>query len=446
MPATRSRSATAVVGALVVMVLAAGMATAVRRRASQVRATPARPAPTASRPTGSSSTTTTKVLPPEPAYITTIKAQVAELRGLAWKAPLAVAVVSKDELARRFKAGTERDAKPDRLAGDGEAYKVLHLIPTDTDYAKTVEDLFSGLVLGFYDPETKQLVVGDSGGQVDGATKVTLAHELDHALTDQWFDFGAKTKALDDADRQEELDAFDSLIEGDAKLLEARFADKYLTDEEQLTYALGGLGGDDGAAAKVARTPKFLLDYLYFPYTQGLDFVKAQTVGRGFAGVDDAYRRPPTSTEQILHPELYAAAQGWSPPGLVDVGPPTGCQVERRNTLGEFKMAELLASQIDRPAAEGAAAGWNGDAFEAVRCGSARGLVDRWQSDSEAAATRLAAALARWAPGWSKSKSVVGGRFTGSGGSGRVVASGTRVDLVLADDAATSDRLAAALG
>jgi hypothetical protein len=434
---------------VVVVLAAATISAGVRATRSESparsKATPGtQPVPA---PGSTQATTTTRPLPPEPAYVTTIKAQVSELRGLAWKAPLAVDVVSKTELARRYRAGVERDIKPDRLAGDGDAFTVLHLIPAGTDYAKTVEDLFAGLVLGFYDPETKELVVGDSGGELDPGTKVTLAHELDHALTDQWFDFGSRTKALDDADRQEELDAFDALIEGDAKLLEERFADKYLTEDEQLVYALGGLGGggDDAAATAVARAPKFILDYLYFPYTQGLEFVRAQDAGRGFPGVDDAYRRPPTSTEQILHPDLYAAAQGWTPPDLPDLAPSTGCQVERRNSLGEFKMDEVLAGQLGGPAAEAAAAGWNGDVFVAVRCGAARGLVDRWQADSDAAAGRLSTALSRWARGWSRSSASAGGTFSGPGGSARILRDGARVDLVLAADSATADRLAAAL-
>jgi hypothetical protein len=309
---------------VVVVLAAATISAGVRATRSESparsKATPGtQPVPA---PGSTQATTTTRPLPPEPAYVTTIKAQVSELRGLAWKAPLAVDVVSKTELARRYRAGVERDIKPDRLAGDGDAFTVLHLIPAGTDYAKTVEDLFAGLVLGFYDPETKELVVGDSGGELDPGTKVTLAHELDHALTDQWFDFGSRTKALDDADRQEELDAFDALIEGDAKLLEERFADKYLTEDEQLVYALGGLGGggDDAAATAVARAPKFILDYLYFPYTQGLEFVRAQVAARRPSTTPTAARPPrpsrsciPTSTppRRDGRPPTYPT---WPPP------------------------------------------------------------------------------------------------------------------------------------
>jgi len=441
---------------LAVVILAAGLATVAARRSAGSSSGPGRAAPPASE-VPSAPTTATSVPPPsagEPAYITRIKAQVADLRGLAWKSPLKVDVVSKAELARRVRAAIDRDRRPEREAGDGDTFKILHLIPADLNYSQTIDDLYSGLVLGFYDPKTKELVVGDAvgsdGSDVDGATKVTLAHELDHALTDQWFDFGSKQQALDDADREEEVDAFTALIEGDAKFLEGRYADADLSEEEQLAYALQGLGGGDtgDAVAKLAKTPSFLLRYLFFPYEEGLAFVKDQsgTTGDVNAGVNTAYQRPPTSTEQILHPEVYATGQRWDPPALPGVAAATGCEARRRSTLGEFKMGELLGAEMDTASAGAAARGWNGDVFETVRCGSGLGLVERWQSDSDDAAARLASALLAWGRGWAQSGPPAQGRFSGPGGTGRVIRTGSRVDLVLGADASTADRVASGAG
>lgn len=441
---------------LATVVLAAGLVTVAVRRTAGSTPAPRQAGPTGAATRSSDATPTTgpsKVGPPpspdEPAYITRIKGQVAELRGLAWKSPLAVEVVSRDELARRFRAGNERDTRPERVAGDGDTFRILHLIPSDLDYARTLDDL-SGLVLGFYDPKTKELVVGAEGagsGDVDPAAEVTLAHELDHALTDQWYDFGTATQALDDADRQEELDAFTALIEGDAKLLESRFEERFLSEEDQLAVALGGLvGGNTDTVTKLVDTPRFLIDRLYFPYTDGLAFARAQadTNPDPNAGVDGSFRRPPTSTEQILHPDAYAAGQGWRPPDLVDVAGATGCERRRRGSLGEFKMAEVLGSELSLDAAKAGAAGGNGDVFEAVRCGSGLGLVERWQADSEAAGARLDQALTDWARGWSRGGAAVGGRFSGPGGTGRIVRNGSRVDLVLGTDASIADRLVSA--
>jgi hypothetical protein len=439
------------VGALVVLLLAAGLTTVVVRATSgderRAATAPAATAPESGPETSvavPTTTATTRPLPPEPPFISEIRTAVARLRGLEWKAPLAVEVVSKSELVRRARAANERDRRPDRLAGDGDTYRLLKVIPRQLDYVKALDDLVSGLILGFYDPKTKELVVRDSGGEVDAQTKVTVAHELDHALTDQHFDFGTTTDALDQADRHEEVEAYVALIEGDAKLLEERYAEEYLTEEEQLEYVLGGLAGSEEDLSPILRLPPFMLEELYFPYTVGLDFAEERAEDGGFAGLDEAFRKPPVSTEQIIHPDRYESGQGWTPPALPDLAAATSCQGVRRGTLGEATMALVLDTYLDEAGAKAAANGWNGDTFQTVRCGRALGMVERWEADSPADAARLAQALTRWATGWSGS-AAGGGRFSGRGGAGRVVHTGTRVDLVLADNAATADRLAGAV-
>ncbi|MDQ6910165.1 MAG: hypothetical protein M3Z84_05175 [Actinomycetota bacterium] len=344
----------------------------------------------------------------------------------------------KPELARRVAEVTKRDARPDRLAGDADTLKILRLIPRDLDYAKAIDDLLAEQVLGFYDPVTKQLVVADAGGEVGPDTKVSIAHELDHALTDQHFDFGGRSKSLDDSDSEEEYAALAALVEGDAVNTQLRWADQYLSTSEQAAALLGS-----GSQTSVLdRTPAYLRDSLLFPYTTGTAFVSGLMNGKSFKGVDQAYLRPPTSTEQILHPDLYASGQGWSQPALPDIAAVTGCDAVRRNTLGEFTMRELLSSS------KNAGGGWNGDVFQTVRCGGALGLVDRWQTDTEGDAARLEKALGSWAATWSGGgvPPAADGRFSGPNGSGRIARNGSQVDILLADNVPTVDRLEAAVG
>ena len=377
-----------------------------------------------------------------------VKAQVSAIRGLAWRATLPVKVIPRAELARRLKALNDVETAKHRheVSADEAVLKLLQLIPRDLDYAKAIDDLLAGGVLGFYDDEAKELFVGGEGnGTPDPATRSVLAHELTHALTDQQFDFASKTKALDDADRTEESAAFTALIEGDAELVRTLWEEKYLTSAERAQSS----SGSNATGGAYDKAPRYLLDSLLFPYRDGLAFVRSRYRAGGFAEVDNAYRRPPTSTEQILHPDLYVAGQGWTPPALPDVATGTACGKVGTGTLGEFDMAELLGAQLRDTDARAAAAGWNGDAYGAVRCGAAIGLADRWQADAPADAARLFTALGGWAKGWSGSTKApdADGRFAGPKGSGRIVRSADgRVDLVLADDVATADRLARALG
>ena len=271
---------------------------------------------------------------------------------------------------------------------------------------------------------------------------------MTHALTDQNFGYGPKTIALDKADKAEEAMALRALLEGDARLTELRWMERHLTEIEALAVILGvGVETDAGGSDVLSRTPAYIREALFFPYDTGLEFVERLHGSGGFAAVNAAYRRHPASTEQILHPEAYSAGENASPPGLPDVAGATGCRPVRAGSLGEFDMRAMLGQHLDLTGSASAAKGWNGDAYSLVRCGSALGLVDRWEADRGADAARLAEALGRWAAAWSGGQGPGStGRFAGPAGAGHIVRSGSRVDLVLAEDAATADRLARALG
>ena len=57
----------------------------------------------------------------------------------------------------------------------------------------------------------------------------------------------------------------------------------------------------------LATSPLAIRQGLMFPYVRGLEFVAFLRRTQPWSKVDDAFRRPPRSTEQILHPELYLA-------------------------------------------------------------------------------------------------------------------------------------------
>ena len=446
----RARTGVTALVVVVALLLAAGAAVVVVRRGGDEGPGAASPAPAAPAPSGPATPTT----PPtasraDPAAVETLKSQVAAIRGLAWKRPLTVNIISPDELARRLRDFTlaDREKNRDRMAGDEATLKLLDLIPDRTDYAKIIDELLAGGVLGFYDDETKELFVGGDpgdGGEIDAATRSVIVHELTHALTDQHFDYGPPTKALGDADRTEELAGYIALLEGDAELVSLLWQERHLDDREQAEALFGQAGGNPLAAL---RAPRYVLDALRFPYEDGLAFVSARYDAGGFAAVDAAYRRPPASTEHILHPELYEAGPAPAPPALPDLAAATGCAPVDTGVLGEFDMAKVLREHVSTARADRAAAGWNGDAFRVVRCGATLGLADRWRADTAPDAIELAQVLSDWARGWSGGNRApdAEGRFSGPSGAGRIVRSGSRVDLVLAGDPATADRVGQAL-
>ena len=375
-----------------------------------------------------------------------LKEQVSEIRGLEWKADLPIRIVAPGELSQRLRDLTaiERRKHADDLAAVDAVLKLLQLIPRDIDYATTIDKVLAGGVLGFYDDETKELFVGgDPDSDLDVATQSTMVHELTHALTDQNFAFGDRNRALGDEDRAEESYSLAALVEGDAELVRTLWSEKHLSSRER-SEAMNVAGVDPSV---YRNTPPYLLESLSFPYGAGHDFVSALHDEGGFAAVDAAYRQPPSSTEEILHPDLYLPGRSWTRPTLPDLAAATGCTVLDTSTIGEFDMIEVLDMHLPAAEARKAAGGWNGDAYGLVRCGTAFGMADRWRADSAGDLTELADSLGRWARAWSGSDRApdADGKFSGPSGSGRILRTGDRVDLVIADDASTSDLLAAAV-
>lgn len=370
--------------------------------------------------------------------------QVAAIRGLRWSAPLDLEVVPKAELARKVREAIDRDSDPAQLAAEEATLKLLGLVPDDLDYPDLIDDLLAEQVLGYYDPETKELLVGSDGSdQIDARTRWIIAHEMTHALTDQVFNYGPATIRLDKEDRAEELAAYSALLEGDAILTQTRWAAAHLSASEQAALLLGGGGGE---VAAFLRAPPYIRRALFFPYNEGLTFVEDLYDDGGWARVDAAYRNPPTSTEHILDPQTYESGQPSASPPLPDMAAATGCTGLRKGIVGQFDMRALLDEHLPQADANRAAEGWNGDAFSLVRCGTALGLVDRWRTDGNTEATRLVDALYRWAGPWSGGSAPgADGRFSGRRGAGRIVRNGATVDIVLADNAETADRLVRAL-
>ena len=445
-----------VVLALVVALVVAAAGVAVVRAASDHDSASRQSTATTTSSTATSTTTstsaststpsTTAALPPATAQVLAqIKDQVASLRGLPWVAPLDIQVLGNADFVKALTSIQQRDLHPDRMNGDSDTLKVLKLIPNNLDYIKAYNDLLSGAVLGLYDSKTTKLYIRSGTGSLTPYQRITVSHEMDHALTDQHFKFGPYSDQLDAADKQEQGAALSGLLEGDAKTLEAQWAQTYLSAaQRQQANSEIGTGGSD----VYNRTPKFILDSLFFPYTTGKAFVQTRYRAGGWAAVNAAYQRWPDSTQVIFHPEEYAAGKEWSLPPMPDVATATSCTPVRTGTLGEFTMVEMLEQHLDSGTSETASDDWNGDAFATVRCGSARGFADRWVAPDANGAGQLASALASWVGDWSggHTSPAADGRFSGPSGAGRVVVKGAQVDLVLADDAPTSDKVSAALG
>jgi hypothetical protein len=315
------------------------------------------------------------------AAVAELSAFVEAERGLSFKQPVK-AVLAPDD---RFNAALTKDLDESTADFEQQAavLEPLGMLPPGTDVYAAMTKLLSAGVLGFYDPETDELMV--RGQALTPFVKETLVHELVHALEDQNFDLD-RTQ-YDDA-KDEIGFGFSSLAEGSARQVEAAWTAQLSVDE---ALARDKEERAFGQAMDVRDIPIVLLDLLQAPYELGAPFVRRLLADKGQAGLDAAFGAPPDTTEQLIHPEKYQAGEK-----RVEVTPPPAdAEIVADGVFGEYLLGLLLIDDATSP--EVAAAGWAGDWYVAWN-DAANGDCVRMaiQMDTQRDTDELADALDEW--------------------------------------------------
>ena len=395
-----------------------------------------RAAPTTTRPPAAA--------PRTPAAVRAVQSDVTELRGLRFRRQVPVTIESPGKLARRLLRTLDAETDEARQAREGRALAVLGELPLGTDLPRLLRRIQAESVLGFYLPGRApkgRLYVRSSRG-LDPYARVILAHEFTHALTDQHYDLTRSDRLAAATGRDDEETAYSALAEGDATLVMQRYLRERLTPAEQASAGLASAGdrtpGRDAAPA-VIREP------MLFPYQEGLRFVFLLYQAGGWAAVNRAYRDPPTSTEQILHPDRYLVRRDRPQKVTVpDVSGRLGAGWGRGTEIGfgELDIRLLLHTKLPQSTAEAAAAGWDGGRLRTFERAGRTALVLRTVWDSSAEASEYCDAMSRWATarfGTSTTR-----RWSGPNQQSNLTCRGSHVTWRSAPDRSTFQRLLAA--
>jgi hypothetical protein len=193
----------------------------------------------------------------------------------------------------------------------------LGAIPPGQDIRGLIEEILGEQVLGFYDPEERRIVVGttDPDLLITPLARVTLAHELDHALTDQVLGLPDRSSEAGSGDEDAALAEL-ALVEGDATLVMQVYAFTSLSAADQA--ALFNDPAVIGGSAESENIPHYLQKALEFPYLTGLGFACDLVARGGWGAVDNAYKDLPKTSAQVMFPDRYRAHEG-----LVDAPDPS---------------------------------------------------------------------------------------------------------------------------
>ena len=301
---------------------------------------------------------------------------IEEVRQLDLVEPLDPKYLAPEEL-RDFLLATLDEEFREEAQGLQELYIALGLADEGLDLYSLYVDLLTEQVVGVFDPETEDLYVLKDGRDSGTLEELTLAHELVHALQHQHYDLDALQKGV-----EANLDAglaLSALAEGDASL-----AGLFYMMSRGLT------------APEVPDTPVFdaapgiVQETLIFPYQGGIGFVaRLREESGSWDGVNAAFLSPPTSTEQVIHPDRYLAGDYPLDVSLPDLIPALGegWSLVHTDVAGEFLLRNYLEQGLSLEAVEEATTGWGGDRFATYRNQSGRrlmALLTRWDGEADA--------------------------------------------------------------
>ncbi len=288
-------------------------------------------------------------------------------------------------------------------------YGALGLLDAEEDLRSMFAGVLGEQVIGYYDPDTGRLVIRDDvmaglagsfGPEQAQEASLVLVHELVHALQDQRLGLGESYQKERTADAD---NAFRAVVEGDATL--AMLAEALRQQGIPLSAATAGIQqmGDYVDLNALVRgeklddAPAILRVTLVAPYLRGLQFAAAVQGRGGWPAVNNAHRRPPATTEQVLHPDKYFAREPGEAIGIPKNEALVAAGFDRieEDTLGELELSVYLGQGRASGTDEQAAAGWAGDHLVVYRRNEKTAVIwwTSWDSELDAREAFAAARL-----------------------------------------------------
>lgn len=334
--------------------------------------------------------------------IAPIARRVEQLRHLKFLHPVPATFLPSAKFRKRVTTDDEELTKADKreLAIDEAELRALALVDGGFDLLATVNDEAGSGIVAYYDDRKQEMVI--RGTKLDPETKVTVAHELTHALQDQHYDLG---RLQDRVETNGADDALTALTEGDATVVENDYYwDLSKADRRKVDRAEQAAFGTEPDSAATPSDPDVIAASFDAPYALGPFLVTTIQDAKGRRGLTEAFRSPPRTQLDYLLPTQALKPQ--RPKRLAAPKVPAGARrLQRKDPtdFGAFDLYLLLASRIPYPSALQAADGWgNGREVlsrkDGVVCADVR-VVGRDAASSRTIGTALAAWGAAVVPG-----------------------------------------------
>ncbi|HUR76804.1 MAG TPA: hypothetical protein VMZ22_02575, partial [Acidimicrobiales bacterium] len=276
------------------------------------------------------------------------------------------------------------EEKRDIRLFEGQA-RALGLIDKGTSLFDDLNAIGTEATLAYYDDADKKMVI--RGTELSVSLRVTVVHELTHALQDQAFGLDREIKS-DGGDS-----FFHALVEGDATRIENEYVES-LSQAEQDTYAAQEESDRDQALGALDDVAPALLSFFGAPYALGEQVTTIIVSEEGVGELNRLFRRPPNSDEGLMN--VFAVLNN---DPAKKVKRPALRAGERRTDSGDFGVVAwylVLSSFVDAKTALGAVDGWGGDSYVGYRKDKKTCVRIAFVGDTVNDTNEMTNALNRW--------------------------------------------------
>ena len=339
-------------------------------------------------------------------------------------------LASRDEVEERARQQQKDEENAQRLQRSEVVLKKFRFVPQDFDLSAYMVRLLREQVAGFYSLKDKTVYMMD--WIPEEQQMAIMSHELTHALQDQtvdlktWLEHGphgedgaakAKDKSAEKtADPDEEISqdeavmAREAVTEGQGMVVMIDYVLRHsgknnLTDPAFVANLRADMMAASGSPV-LNQAPLYLQEFLEFPYSYGLEFVRElQLKGGKRLAYEDVLEHPPVNSREIMEPQSYLNGEKQEPMHLPDMKKLLGKDYERYDvgSVGEFDVSVLLEQFSGEKISLKLAPEWRGGAYYAARTvyndKSPAGSETKTRSKNEEPSTADIALLylSRWA-------------------------------------------------
>jgi hypothetical protein len=298
--------------------------------------------------------------------IDTILADLGRITGWTPKRKVPASFITRDKLRQFIDARMKKEIRDDEIRVEEQILEMFGLVPRSFDLRKSTIDLITEQAAAFYDYNSRRLYVLETN-ESTLERRVTLAHELAHALADQQFSLKKYIRGGMQSDDM--ATARQAVVEGQATWLMWAYMAVRTGKEPGVpieVLANAGMTAESAGAGfpVLAEVPLYLRESLIFPYTRGLLFQQALFKSKGKESFTEVFTRPPDSSRQILHPEVWEGGEKVKliePPVVRD--PKKELKLRAEGTIGEFDHHVLIREHLNEDSADRISPLWRGGAY-----------------------------------------------------------------------------------